>query len=467
MPKARCLLSLLLLLPLAACGFEAPAPKLTPPPPAPPPPLSTLSASLSISADEIARILNEKTEDHIADIHDQPVKCAIGRCKLTLLATRSGPIEVKGEGDRLALAVPFGMDVDMKLPGFLSMLRAKGDAQGYADASTEARVGPDWQLRTDTSAHVELENSHLKLGPASANLTDMLNSNEEIFARPLSKAIDREITHSVHLREQVNKAWARAFTPIKVGKKPVAWLLLSPERLRVDGPTVSDRALSLTVGIDVRGHVVTQDTPPASVVSPLPPPAPFRGESNRFSFVVPAMISYSDAARLALASLQKKPPHVAGMTLRFTKLALLPSRDDVVVATTFCVDQNWDPTGWFSSCGSGYLRGTPLFDAASETIRIANVHYDMQTEDTLLGAMRALAGPEVGRNLETHLKFNVSRDLAKLHTQVAAALAKPQGRDVTIYGNVESFGQPSLHWTKDGFLALFSATGSVHTDLHL
>ncbi len=438
-----------------------------PPPPAPPPPLSTLSASLSISADEIAHILNEKTEDHLADIHDQPIKCAIGRCKLTLLATRSGPIEVRAEEGRLALSLPFGMDVDLKLPGFLSMLRAKGDAQGYADASTEARVGPDWQLHTDTSAHVELENSHIKLGSVNANLTDVLNSNEEIFARPLSKAIDREIMHSVHLREQIGKAWARAFTPIKVGKKPVAWLVLSPERLRVAGPTMSGRALNLTVGLDVRGHVVTQDAPPLSTVSPLPPPAPFQGASNRFSFVVPAMISYDDAAKLALASLQRKPPHVAGMTLRFTKLALLPSRDDVVVATTFCVDQNWDFTGWFSSCGSGYLRGTPQFDPANETIRIANVHYDIQTEDVLLGAMRALAGPELGRNLETHLKFSVSRDLAKLHTQVAAALAKPQGRDVTISGEVETFGQPSLHWTKDGFLALFSATGSVHADLHL
>jgi hypothetical protein len=230
---------------------------------------------------------------------------------------------------------------------------------------------------------------------------------------------------------------------------------------------MTGRALVLSVGLDVRGNVVTQDAPPVRTPTPLPQPAPFTGQTNRFSFVVPATISYADAAKLALTSLQKKPPHIAGMTLRFTRLAILPSHDDVVVATTFCVDQGWDFTGWFSSCGSGYLRGTPVFDPASETIRIANVHYDMQTEDMLLGAMHALAGPELARELETHLHFAVSHDLTKLRDQVTAALAKPEGRDVTISGEVQSFGQPTLHWTKDGFVALFSAQGLVHADLHL
>ncbi len=467
MSRKTQILAAVLALPLAACGFHAPAPTLLPPPPAPAPPLSTLSASLSIPVDDIAHILDAKTEDHLADIHDKEVKCAIGRCKLTLFANREGPIAASTESGRLGLQVPFGIDADLKLPGFLSMLRAHGTARGVAQAETGVAVTPDWGLRTDTQSHVDLEDSHIHIGPVEANLTDILNNNQEILSRPLAKGIDREIDKSVHLREQIAKVWQRAFTPIKVGKKPVAWLVLAPERLRLAGPTSVGQSLTLTLGLDVRGRVVTQDTPPVTTPTPLPPPARFSGQSDRFSFVVPATIPYDEAARLALASLARKPPHVAGMTLRFAKLDILPSRDDVVVATTFCVDQGWDPTGWFSTCGSGYLRGTPTFDPQSETIRIANVHYDIQTEDALLSAMHALAGPELAQELETHLKFSVSRDLGKLRSQVAAALEKPQGRDVTIVGRIENFGPPTLTWTKDGFLALFSATGSVHADLHL
>ena len=467
MSRALSLLALAALMgPLAACGFKAPEPRVLPPAPAPPPP-STLSVSLTVSADQIGRLLDAKTEHHLADIRDKPVKCGIGRCRLTLLATREGPIETRAEDGQLSLRVPFGMDADMTLPGFFSRMQASGNAEGIAFANTSARVTPDWRLQTDTQAHVEVQNSRLRIGPVVTNLTDILNQNEEILSRPLSKQVDREISRGVHLRELIEKAWRRAFVPIRVGKKPLAWLVLAPERIGLSGPNISAQAMTLSLGLEVRARVLTQAAPPAVTPGPLPAPSAFEGPNNRFSFVVPAAISYEDAASLAMRSLQKKPLHVAGMNVRVTRLDILPSRDDVVVAASFCLDQSWDPTGWFSSCGTGYLRGAPVYDSKTETIEVSRVHYDVSTKNALLSAMRVLAGPELGAVLQRHLRFAVSRDLAKLRSQVATALAKPQGRDVTISGDVESFAQPTLTWTKDGFLALFSAQGTVHAELHV
>jgi hypothetical protein len=243
-------------------------------------------------------------------------------------------------------------------------------------------------------------------------------------------------------------------------------LVLAPERIGLSGPNIVDQTLSLSLGLAVRARVVTQDAPPVLAPRPLPAPSAFEGPSNHFSFVVPTSISYADAASFAMRSLKKKPLRIAGTIVRVTRLEILPSRDDIVVAASFCLDQSWDPTGWFSSCGTGYLRGAPVYDARTETIEVKQMHYDVLTEDVLLGAMRALAGPDLGHALEGHLRFPVSRDLEKLRNQVAAALARPQGRDVTISGNVESFGAPALTWTTEGFLALFSASGTVHAELH-
>ncbi len=463
----RILAFVALIAPLAACGFKAPAPKRLPPPPAPPPPLSTLSVGLAISADQIGHLLDEKTEHHLADIRDKPVKCAIGRCRLPLLATREGPIETRAEDGALSLRVPFGIDADMTLPGFLSKMRATGNAEGVAFTNTSARVTQDWRLETETQARVELKNSRFHIGPVAANLTDILNRNEEILSRPLSKEVDREISRGVHLREQIEKAWQRAFVPIRVGKKPVAWLVLAPERIGLSGPSIADQTMRLSLGLEVRARVLTQNSPPAITPRPLPAPSAFEGPGDRFSFLVPAAISYDDAASLAMRSLRKKPLRVAGMNVRVTKLNILPARDDVVVAASFCLDQPWDPTGWLSSCGTGYLRGAPVYNPKTETVEVTRVHYDVLTEDTLLAAMQVLAGPQLGHALESHLRFAVSRDLGKLRSQIAAALAKPQGRDVTISGRVDSFAEPTLTWTKDGFLALFSARGTVHAELHV
>jgi hypothetical protein len=118
-------------------------------------------------------------------------------------------------------------------------------------------------------------------------------------------------------------------------------------------------------------------------------------------------------------------------------------------------------------CGSGYLRGVPQYDAQSRTIRIADVHYDVLTQNWMLSVMRGLAGGDLGKQMERALQFKVGDQIDKVEAQVSAALARPQGDVVSITGTVQSYGPVSLTWTKDGFLASFSAQGGVHADVRL
>jgi hypothetical protein len=224
----------------------------------------------------------------------------------------------------------------------------------------------------------------------------------------------------------------------------------------------------VSLAADVRARVVIADTPPApDQPMPLPQPRALGAPSNRFTFTIPVTLPYDEAAKLALDRIEKKPPHIGSAQVKIETLNILPSGQDVVVAVHFCVAQTWDVFGWFDSCGDGYLRGTPVFDAATNDVRIANVHYDIGTEDMLLTAMRWLAGDELAQQLQQHLVFNVAHDMDKLEASVTKALAKPQGKGVVISGQVESFGKPMLGWTDKGFLALFTAQGTVNASLDL
>ena len=452
---------------LGGCGFRATEPKILPPPPTPPPPLSTVTATLAIPATEISRLLNDRTTSKIAELHNQPVKCGIGRCRLTLDAVRTDKIVVTADQKGVELNLPFAVDAAISLPGFLSFVRAKANAKGEAIATTTASVGPNWQILPQTRGVVVLENSHLRVGPLVTNLADIWNANDEILSKPLFKLLDKKIAAGLREKSKIEKFWARAFAPIRVGKKPVAWLVLQPERLRVGKLSFADDALSLSIGLDVRARVLVQDQPPATRPAPLPPPAPMSGAGGRFRFDVPLLFPYERASQLAMDSLRKRPPRLGGGTLRFEKLQIVPSSKDVVLFAQFCLDRDWDVFHWFSACGSGYLRGSPAYDGASKTIRVLNVHYDLATENMMLGALRVLAGPELGKDLEGRLRFNVAQDLNKLETQIAATIAKPEGRDVTVSGVVQEFGPVALSWTKDGFLAQFSAQGSVLVESHI
>jgi hypothetical protein len=461
-----CLAVILGVSPLWGCGFEAPKPVRTAAPIAPPPPLSTLSATLTIPADQLARLVNNTTEYGIADLRDRPIKCAIGRCLLNLRARRTGPVMVSAENGTLGLRLPFAMQAQLQTPGILSFLHAQGDAQGIAVAQTNLSISPELQLNSKTSGTLKLDDARLRLGSVTADVSQILDDNQDQLSRPLWRMLDSRVA-KLPLRAEITALWIGAFTPLRVGRSPLSWLILRPEELGVAQPRVEGRAVTVSVSLSARSQVFVQDNPPANPPTPLPTVTIMAKPSDDFRFIVPVLLPYERAAQLAMASLTKNPPRIAGFTTRINALQILPSGRDVVVTLNFCAGPHWDPFGWFASCGVVYLRGTPAFDAIRQTVSIQHLHYDIASANLMLRTLHALAGDVLTARLEQDLTFDESRDIARLESRLTSVLEKPQGQGLTIAAHVQSFGTPSFMWTATGFLAQCSVQGKVETRLNL
>jgi len=454
------------LLGLTGCGFEAPAPQRSPAPPTPEPPLSILSATLTVPVTTLAELLNNETEYHIAELKDQPVNCGIGRCRLNLTASRTGPASVIAQDDALGIKVPFTMKAELTSSGLLSFLHAEGDGQGIAIAKSALSISPDLRLHSVTSGSVILGDGHLRLGPIVTNITQLWNDNQARLAPPLWRSVDKRVA-ALPLRGRVGAFWAKVFTPLHIGKSPVSWLVLRPEQLNISQPRIQDGAVAITLGIAARGRVVVQDTQPANSPTALPRAHVMVGPSDTFSFAVPLLLPYDQAARLALASLSRRPLRFATMTVDFKQLQILPSSKDVVVVAKFCADPRWDWFSWFASCGTVYLRGEPAFDPVGQAIRIKDLHYDIASANLVLNITQALAGRALEQVLQDHLVFHEAKEIDRLKSQISSTLATPRGRDLTISGQVQSFGEPLFTWTTDGFLAQFSAQGKINVAVSL
>jgi Domain of unknown function (DUF4403) len=450
---------------LSGCGFEAPAPQRTPAPATPPIPVSTLSATLTVPAAQIARLLSNMTEYQIVDLKNQPIKCGPLQCHLDLHADRAGPLSVTLDNDSLGIHMPFTAKAALSTSGFLS-LHGEGEGQGQAVAHSSVTVSPSLQLRSNADGAVTLDNGHLRIGPLVTNIAQVWNDNQESLSRPLWHSLDKQIAR-LPLRPRVAQLWAGAFRPIRVGKSPLSWLVLRPETLGVSQPRLRDGAITLSLALSARARVVVQDAVPDNAPTPLPAAQILNTPSKDFSFNVPLLLPYDQASQLALASLAKRPPRAGGMSVKFSRLQILPSGEDVVVATRFCADPSWDPFGWFASCGDIYLRGVPVFDPVQKTIRIDRLRYDVASANVVLSAVKALAGDELTRLLETHLVFHEAGQIDRLENQITQVLARPEGRDLSVSARVDSFGTPSFTWTADGFLAVFSAKGQVDASLNL
>jgi len=451
---------------LYGCGFEAPAPLRTPAPPTPTPPLSTIAATLAIPAAQLAQLVNNTTEYSIANLHDQPLNCGFSHCRLNLTAQRTGPASISAENGVLALRLPFAIQAQLATTGIFSFLHVKGDGQGVADARTNLSITPDLDLHSSSSGMVRFDNARLRLGAITANIAQLWDDNQNLLAKPLWRTLDTRV-EKLPLKAKITALWSGAFKPIRIGKSPLTWLALRPEQLSVAQPDISGGAVIISLSLSVRSQVLVENSSPPNPPTPLPTVKIMATPSDEFSFAVPVLLPYDRAARLAMASLAKNPPRIAGMTVRFDAIQILPSGDDVVVTVKFCADPGWDPFGWLASCGTVYLRGTPAFDSARQIISIRNLHYDIASANLMLTTLHALAGNLLAKRLEGHLQFDESNDVARLETDIVSALAKPQGDDITIAIHVESFGRPSFTWSATGFIAVFSAHGKVTTRLNL
>ncbi len=452
---------------LAGCGFSAPPPKRTPPPKAPAPPVSTVSATFTLTMDEILALLDDKTRTEIAHSKDQKAQCGFAKCRVDFVATRNGRFSGHLANGKIHLTLPFTVKSHLKLKG--PMFKSGGDAsaQGVAQTETALALGPDWKLDAHTQGTIKLSNGDLKIGQLRMHVASLFNHNQEKISAPLFKEMDRRIAQSLRIKDQARRLWLKLQRPIRVGKAPTAWLVLAPEKIAIAGPMTKNNSLSAAITVEGRPHVVIAEAPPQVKPAPLPSPSSIEAKPNSFAVSVPVLLPYDEAAALALKRLHERPPRVRGANVRFDQLRILPSGEDVIVAAHFCVAQGWDPFGWFDACGEAYLRGAPEFDPATETIRISHVHYDIASENAMLAAVRALAGGELGKALETKLVFDVSKDILKLQNDLRTALVKRAARGVIIAGQIRSFGPPTLTWTANGFLADFTAKGTIDADLNI
>jgi hypothetical protein len=218
----------------------------------------------------------------------------------------------------------------------------------------------------------------------------------------------------------------------------------------------------------VRAHVVVGDKPagPAAPAK-LPAPETLDKPSNTFAVTVPVTLSYADAAKITMQQLKKMPLRAAGMNLKLDKLQILPSGQDLVVQTHFCFAKNWDFTHLLDSCGDVYLRGSPRLDAHTGKIEVTDLHYDVASQNVMLRVVQALAGDALAKLIQPHLVFDESHEIAKLKSEIAAAIEKPKGRGIVLAGHIDSFADPTVSWTNTGFVALFRASGTVSTNLNV
>jgi hypothetical protein len=433
-PSAVLLLTLL----LASC---APQPPVVIDPPAPPSgprelpddvgqasfflpvevPLATVRGLVESSVPR--RLDEEEQEDYSRALEEE---------SWHLLATRGG-IDVGFAADRFVFRFPITGRV-----AFAGRLRpvpvGRGvpvhetvDFSGVVTGSVKPALGPDWQLRLDSHAQLDLSRADVVIFRiVRVSLRSLLQDEmDPILERELRRAAEQAVA-GWKLREQAAAAWKSLHFSQEVLDGEGLWLRFRPAEVRV-APIRSDGD-RLRTGLAITGEVhlgfaraglqggSNAAAPPAP--APLPSPGVLAEPSSRLEIDVPVVASDIDLSRLAAKRLQGTHHRLGGYEMTVSGASLRVLGDGMLVALDF------QARGPFARGARGrlFLRGQPVFDPQAKALRLTGLDYDLATRSRLLHAADWLLRSDLVSSLEREAHFDLAPTLQEADRKAQEAV---------------------------------------------
>jgi hypothetical protein len=265
--------------------------------------------------------------------------------------------------------------------------------------------------------------------------------------------LDRTIREAVSFKPRMNDAWARLQAPIQLDDGATMWLVLSPLQTEAVEPVWQNGALSAEVGIVATPRVVIGKKP-ALPVRPLPS---LGGRYTERGFHVPFALDvpYDEANQRLRDTLVGREFGIGPGRVVVRRVKLYPLGNQAGV--------DIDVEGLIVL--GVKLRGTPVYDQATETISFTNVEYEMTEHNALTSFADELLHEAVRDELAARLKIPLGESLEEMRRELESAL----NRDIqggTLHGKVDRIRLLDVTMGQTALSARFRTDGELRYHLH-
>jgi len=386
--------------------------------------------------------------------------------------TKNGLMRVRADKDKIYFSVPLHIYAKGRWkwdPCKLCPAIDKTEDTSFDMViNTESKVSltEDYKINTVTSGDFEWGDTKptIQLGPLTIGLARFVEPAMRSQMDKLTKQLDQELQNRLNIRQYVSQAWVMIQEPIKLDDGMNAWLSVVPKQVRMTPLQARNGNLSTSIGISSYITVTTNGKPAIQPDKILPKLIVDSRLSDDIRIGLTANIPYEHASRLLQAQ-------VAGQTYTFddgkSKLmindaAIAPGGEQLVLM----LDVNGKTkAGLFSKkvVGKVYLRGTPYYDAATASIKVRDVDYDLDTKDKLLNTASWLAKNKFTDMIEEQVSFPVQSQLNDAKKMLQATLNQQSriNESLLLKGTIQEITPDNIYLTPEGIKAVVNATGTL------
>ncbi|GAB2525954.1 DUF4403 family protein [Rufibacter soli] len=432
---------------------------------APPLQLSTITLPVTVPV----RVLEERLNQEMNGVLYQDNN--LQDDNLEVKVTKAGPIKLTAAFSKLTMEVPLKIWArgrwQWNACTLCKRIQKTEETEFDVTVRTDSRlqVLPDYTLKSYTSGDFVwgARKPTVSFGPLRINLAPFVEPKLKAQMAPLLAQLDQQLQERIPLQTFLNQTWQQIQNPLLLNKQYQAWLSISPQAIRVTPLELQQDQLSLQVGIDAFVHVATGKKPEAKALSGLPRFTPVRTLPQEAQIALASEVPYASLTQMVQQGLKGQTftfedgkhqltIHQAQVSGTGTKLLLALETSGQTKAAFL--------TKKFS--GKIYLQGVPYYDPSTQSIKVRQLNYTLDTQDQLLNTAQWLLKNRLLAQLEQNLDFPVKSQLTTLRQALQAGLAENRLQEqVLLRGSGFTLEPDTLFVTPTGIRAHFQATGKL------
>jgi hypothetical protein len=336
-----------------------------------------------------------------------------------------------------------------------------GEARRVADVKLHTKLewDPAWRLRSKTTLLPVNYAKPCEVTWLGIDITRrFVAPRVEAQLEEAARIIDRNVPAVTNIKPQAQQVWSSLQTPVELA--PRTWLVLEPVEVGLSPITGANAVVTTTLALRAVTRVVVGEKP---AVAPRPLPALKRAPANApASMRVPfdLQLPYEEASRLATRDYAGRTYRVNGRDLALSSLELSPSSAGrVLIAAT--IDYRGGRLRTYR--GVVFLEGTPVFDAATQTIVVPDLDYSLDPKRRGLFARitERVAHESIRARLRDSARFPLGPQIAEARAEITRALNRQLAPGVTLRGRADAIEPQRVTPLADVIAVHVVATGAA------
>ncbi|OYU84598.1 MAG: hypothetical protein CFE24_06050 [Flavobacterium sp. BFFFF2] len=315
----------------------------------------------------------------------------------------------------------------------------------------------NWQLTTQSTIEDIRwkESPSVQIAGKQVPITYLVNPALSLFKKRIARMIDENIGKTCDFKPVVLQALGKLSQPILTSPTYQAWFQLVPKELQVSDAVLSNKQITLQLGMLCNMHTRIGDKPtfvfdPSKIqlksVKEIP---------NELKLSIAAVSTYEQAGKLMAQNFQGKS---FGDKRKVTvdQVALWPKNNKIVIALTLSGSVN----------GTLYLTGIPNYNAVTQEIFMDNMDYVLDTKGVLSRTANWLLQGVILKKMQESCRFSIKNNLETARQSMQPYLKNysPQ-KGITLNGTLEQLDFDSVQMTPTAMVAFITAKGLVKVSI--